>query len=126
MNKEHELLADLNLELIQWLASELGIRKEIRKSSELNVDGKKTELLVALCGAVGAKRYLSAAGSKEYIEENNLFPSAGIELIYHSYDHPVYPQQYGTFLSHLSVLDLLFNVGGKEALAVIRSGRKNV
>ena len=41
--------------------------------------------------------------------------------MFQDYQHPTYPQINGPFVSHLSVLDLLFNVG-PGALEVIMSG----
>ena len=122
MGKRHNLLAELNIELIDWLCSCFGIRTEFVRSSSLEVSGRKTELLVQICKELGAQRYLSALGSKEYIEENNLFLSNDIELIYHSYEHPEYSQLHGTFESHLSALDLLLNEG-ITGLSIVRSGR---
>ena len=34
-----------------------------------------------------------------------------MELIWQNYKHPVYKQQFGEFISHMSILDLLFNEG---------------
>jgi hypothetical protein len=50
------------------------------------------------------------------------FAQAGIAVSAQAYRHPVYPQQYTPFVSHLSVIDLLLNCG-PESLAVLRSGR---
>jgi len=43
-------------------------------------------------------------------------------LLYQRYEHPVYPQINGAFLSHMCVLDLIANAGIAGAGAVIRSG----
>ena len=123
LNGSERLLANLNISLIRWLCSLLGVEREIVRSSELDVTGTKAELLVACCGVVGADRYLSPEGSRSYIEDDKLFRERGIELTYHRYNHPNYPQSSGPFVSHLSVLDLLFNVGPYSG-AVIRQGRE--
>ena len=123
--KPYELLADLNIEMIQWTAKTLGIEKKTLRSSELKEEGKKAELLVSLCQAVGADRYLSAAGSKEYIEEDNLFEKANIELEYHQYEHPVYSQLHGVFLPYLSAIDLMMNEGPERGLGILRQGRRS-
>jgi len=122
LDKRHELLADLNIELINWMCDCFGIRAEFIRSSSLAANGKKTDLLVQICKELDARCYLSALGSKEYIEENNMFHPNDIELRYHSYEHPEYNQLHGTFESHLSALDLLLNKGA-SGLSVIRSGR---
>lgn len=121
-DRSHEHLVNLNIDLIGWICEHLGIKKELIRSSSLNVEGSKTELLVNICKCLGARHYLSAEGSRTYIEENNLFDKNGIELSYHSYNHPEYTQLYGDFIPHMSAIDLLLNEG-PASLSIIRSGR---
>jgi len=64
---------------------------------------------------------ISPAGSKEYIDQNNLFIKSGIKLSYQNYKHPTYSQLYGDFIPYMSVIDLLFNEG-KKSLELIKSG----
>ena len=123
LNKKHVLLSDLNIYLIKWLKEEIGINTEIYRSSKINIYGKKTDLLISICKYFNEKDYLSPIGSEKYINENNIFYENGINLIYQNYDHPIYKQMFGHFISYLSVLDLLFNEG-KRSLEIIRKGRK--
>lgn len=122
LRKAHHRLADLNIEVIRWLCSELGITTDLMTSSSLAVDGTKVDLLVSICQTLGAQRYISAEGSRGYIEENNLFEAKGIELVYHAYSHPEHTQLHGPFVPYMSVLDLLFNEGPRS-LSIIRTGR---
>lgn len=119
----HRRLVDLNLALIMHLKSAFGIRCETVRSSGLAARGKRVDLLVGICRELGAGRYLSPAGAKGYIDENNLFPSHGIELEYQEFRHPEYRQLHGPFLPYMSAVDLLLNEGGARSLEVIRSGR---
>ena len=121
--KGHSSLAELNIELIRWLAGSFGIRKEFVRSSQTKVAGRSSELLVGICRELGVSRYLSAAGSREYIEEEKKFEGSGLELVYHDYHHPEYSQMHGAFLPYLSALDLLFNEGGTKGLEILRAGR---
>ena len=62
---------------------------------------------------VGAKKYISGMGGKDYIIEKN-FLSSGIEIDFIDPELPSeYSQNYMNFgyLNDLSVLDLLFNCG---------------
>ena len=118
LNKSHQWLVELNIELIQWFCRNLGISTQTARSSCLSVEGKKAELLANICEALGADCYLSA-----YIEENNLFKQKKIYLDYHAYKHPKYTQPYGDFLPYLSTVDLLFNMGD-SSLPIIREGRQ--
>lgn len=122
LRKGHVYLADLAIELICWLRKRLGIDGELVRSSTLGVEGRKVGLLVSVCQRVGAARYISPPGAKTYIEADNLFPENGIELRYHSYQHPEYRQLCDGFIPQLSVVDLLLNEGD-SSLAIIRSGR---
>lgn len=122
LEKRHGLLSDLNIDLIQRLCELLGIEAAVVRASSLKAEGRLVELLVSLCEAVGADRYLSAAGSREYIENDNLFARRSMDVVYHEYNHPTYRQLHGEFIPYLSVLDLLMNEG-PGSLAIIRSGR---
>jgi len=114
-------LANLNIKLIKWLSSKIGIKTKFISSSELDVSGSKTELLINICKEINANHYLSPIGSKGYIEKNNLFTNSGIQLSYQNYQHPTYTQAFGDFTPYLSVIDLLFNEGEKS-LEIIKSG----
>ena len=122
--KEHALLIDLNIELIDWCCERLGITTGKIRSSELGVGGKKAELLYNITRALDADCYLSATGSQVFIDENDLFAANDVGLRYHHYLHPQYRQLHGDFVPYMSALDLLFNEG-PESLAVIRSTRKD-
>jgi hypothetical protein len=125
LSSSHKLLCDLNIEIIYWLMVQLGIQSKTIRSSSLNVSGKKAELLCNICQKIGCSIYLSAEGSKEYIEQSNPnpFEEKAIKVIYHDFQHPEYNQLFEPFIFHLSVLDLLFNEG-PASLGIIRSGSK--
>ena len=94
-------------QLTFWL-HELGIPTRVLRASELAVEGAKSDLVLALCRAVGATTYLSGALGRDYLHEEQ-FSAAGIALSYQDYDHPTYPQLYGDFLPALSVVDFWMN-----------------
>jgi len=123
-----EMLGDMNRSLIAHFAGQLRIETPFVAASGLDgIGGQKDHRLVALCRALEADSYLSALGSADYIEAEGpagAFGQAGIELVYHHYEHPEYPQLHGEFLPYMCILDLLFNVGTEQALAIIRSGRR--
>ena len=123
LSEPGDLLARLNVDLIHWLCAKMSIATKTVYSSNLDVEGRKVELLVGICQALGAGRYISPQGSRAYIDENNLFGPNGIELAYHSYSHPEYRQLHGAFVPYLSALDLLFNEG-PDSLSIIRAGRE--
>jgi len=117
-------LADLNLRLIEWFLSRLGIRTPLFFSSRLNAQGKRTELLANICSSLGATTYLSPIGSAAYLlSEIDVLEHRLIEVRFHNYQHPEYRQMFPPFLPYASVLDLLFNEGAR-AIEIIRSGRR--
>jgi hypothetical protein len=105
-----DFLIDLNVAALSALADALGLRRDVRFSSELAVPGRGTERLVDICRRLGAGVFFEGAAGRDYIDES-LFAAAGVRLEYQDYKHPVYPQLHGEFLPYLSVVDLLFNCG---------------
>jgi hypothetical protein len=117
-------LVDLNLRLINWLMEILGVRTPVVLASSLAQEGKRSELLADICQKLGASQYVSPLGSAVYLmDEMSCFRDADIEVVFQNYCHPEYRQLFPPFLSHASVLDLLFNEGGRS-LEIIRSGRR--
>lgn len=117
-------LADLNQNIINWLASQLRISTPQVRSSELAVEGKRGALVAKLCERVGARRYVSAAGAQDYLlEDRSEFDSREIAVELQVYEHPVYRQCFQPFIPYASAIDLLLNEG-EAAAAILRSGRR--
>ena len=62
--------------------------------------------------------YLAGQDGATYMDLER-FKHSGIAVIPQEFRHPVYPQPFGDFQSHMSVIDLLFNCG-PDSLEVIR------
>jgi len=114
-------LRDLNIAVLELLCTQLGTATRRVLASTLSAREEPTDRLIDLCRAVGGAEYLSGEAGPEYMDLGRL-ASAGLAVSAQAYQHPAYPQQYTPFVSHLSVIDLLFNCG-PESLAVLRSGR---
>jgi hypothetical protein len=122
-SKHWEFLADLDLYLILKLAECLGIDgKRIFRSSRLPVKGERIERLVCLCKHFESDVFYEGKAGKTYIDER-AFLTEGIRVEFQDYKHPVYNQLYGEFISHLSVIDLLFN-HGRESLSILTNQMK--
>jgi hypothetical protein len=120
INTQYEYLVDFNIAGIRLFARWLDLSPEFVRASTLDPEGQRTHLLVNLCRRLGAPRYYSAAGASGYMdEEKHLFLEAGIEVFYQDWMHPTYPQRGDGFLSHLSALDALMNIGPKATRALI-------
>lgn len=110
IERRWDLLAELNIALIGYLAESFGISRRVLRSSELEVSGKRSELLVNICKKVGAKTYISGISGLDYLEES-LFAEARIDVAYQDFRHPEYQQCYHPFLPQMSSVDMLFNEG---------------
>lgn len=109
LTKHYPYLADLNIDLLNAAFGMMNIETKTIRSSELeNITGKSTDRLVSICKSVSAREYLSGAGGKKYQDEL-AYESAGIQLSYSDFEHPVYTQLHGDFLPQLSIIDYLFN-----------------
>ncbi len=117
---EWQRLVDVNLAVLKHLMGQMGLKVRFRLSSELQVEGKGTDLLIRICKSLGADTYLSGSAGRKYLEEAK-FTESGISLLYYRYQPEVYPQLWGDFVANLSVLDYLFNCGHR-ALRYLLSG----
>jgi hypothetical protein len=120
LTTEYSFLVDLNIAGIKMIAQILQLEPEFVRASDLQHHGQSTRLLLNLCQQVGVDHYYSSLGSKDYMEpEEYLFSEAGISLTYQHWEHPTYPQRGNDFVSHLSVIDALMNVGPEAVRSFI-------
>jgi hypothetical protein len=107
-----ESLCELNVAVTEWMLDCLGIGCKRVRASQLNATGAKDDLVIDICGELGATLYLSGKGAKDYQDEAK-FLKQGIRLHYHEYHSQIYEQCYpeAGFIADLSALDLILNVG---------------
>lgn len=106
-----ERLSTINRRFLETICELLGIRTPFVDSVGYDVEGRKSDRVVALCRAAGATAYLSGPSARDYVDED-AFREAGIELEYMDYGaYPEYPQLFPPFVHEVTVLDLLFNTG---------------
>lgn len=105
-------LVDLALASMELARDAFAIRTPMIRSSELAVHGAKSELVLAICEAVGATTFLGGMGGSRRYLDVAAFERAGIAVAWQDFAHPVYSQAgAGAFVPGLSSLDLLFNCG---------------
>lgn len=113
-------LSEVNMLFLRAICAELGIRTTISQSRDYDVEGRKTDRLLALCRAVDAHSYLSGPSAREYLEESK-FAEEGIAVKWMDYSgYPEYPQLGPLFDHGVSVIDLLLNVG-REAKTYMKT-----
>ena len=96
-----------------WL-DQLGIETPVMRASELDVDSRKSQLVLDICLALGADAYLSGALGRDYLDEA-AFAEQGIAVQYQAFTPPTSPQLWGTFVPGLGVLDWWMNCGDSRA-----------
>tara|TARA_B100002052_G_scaffold298448_1_gene331947 strand:+ start:371 stop:1087 length:717 start_codon:yes stop_codon:yes gene_type:complete len=105
-------LSKINIILINQIFKILNLKKKIYQSSDLNIGDKKTSKLINICNHFKDKNYLINPGALDYLKNDfDLLNNENIELYLLEYNEIKYNQLYGNFLSHLSIIDLLFNEG---------------
>ena len=115
ISQRYDLLLELLMETIRWMAGALYIETNILLASSLNVEKslKKTDRLIAICKKLDLSDYLTGESAKNYISEDK-FKSHGIKLHYHDYTHPIYSQVGEGFIPNLSAIDYIFNCGNRR------------
>jgi hypothetical protein len=114
-----DLISDLNIHLIGRLKDALQLQeKKTIISSQLELRNEPTDRLIDICKALGADTYLAGQGAADYMDLSR-FEKNGLKVIVQDFKHPVYPQLFKEFQSHLSIVDLLFNCG-PASLEIIR------
>ena len=118
--KEWEKLVELNDFVLVYLLKELGIQVSIRRASDEQFTGIKSDLVLDMCKKLGADAYIFGSLGKDYAEVDK-FDKLKIKVHFQDYLHPEYPQLCGKFVPHMSVIDLLFNCGN-NSLDILMSG----
>ena len=120
-----EYLCEYNINFIKEVSKLLDINTFFSKASSLeNLEGNKGDLILNICLNKSCKEYISALGSKEYLNKYlEKFKKNNIDIFYQDYNHPPYNQIGENFISQLGILDLLFNEGLEASKQIILKGR---
>lgn len=110
LGRRWERLSDLNLALLRQVFAWFGIRAELIIASGQGFKGRKSDLVLEHGTRFGAEVVLTGTHGKGYIDVE-AFREKGLRVVFQEYAHPVYPQRFGDFVSHLAFVDLLFQHG---------------
>lgn len=119
-SQEWSKLVDLNESMLRWFLETLGIDIDVFSAGDFDFQGQKSDLVLDMCKTLNADTYIFGAQGEGYADVQS-FLDGGVKPIFQDYNHPVYPQQYGGFASHISIVDLLFNCGD-SSLDILMSG----
>lgn len=124
LTRKYKFLSELDIELTKAITEYLGIDVKYYIASEFEVAPElvKNERLLAVLDSIDENTdiYLSGPAAKNYLDESK-FEEKDISVEWQNYSHPFYNQKTfksNTFISYLSVLDLLFN-HGRESIKII-------
>lgn len=111
----HILLIDFLIDLIYYALRKFNVDIPVYRTSQLIsqgylIEGKKSDLVINMCRVVNADIFVFGRDGRTYIDRE-VFYKNSIKFVFQEFEHPVYSQMHGDFISHLSFLDLLFNYG---------------
>jgi len=125
-NLQNKTLSGLNIALVRKISDALGISRRFILASELGCEGRRSQHLLKICCALGADEYLSAKGSREYIESEGTFSNSNILVSYQSFTPNKYSQSKSDeFITHLSIIDVAMSLGWEAAGDYVWSGYPN-
>ena len=111
----NNFITPLNRSFIETICDYLGIRTTISNSWDYKLSTGRSERLLDLCLQANADVYVSGPAAKNYLDES-IFEAKGIQVEWFDYSgYPDYPQLWGEFNHHVSIVDLLFNMGQDSA-----------
>lgn len=108
--KKFDKLFDLNINLLNFLLNEIEIDTKISLSSGLNLKEKKHILIDKICDIKNCSHYITSKGSEIYLKNLNT-SQINYKISYYEFKNLEYTQLGNNFISYLSSLDLLFNLG---------------
>lgn len=117
-SKEWVFLGDLNISIIEIIKKYLSISTPCIPSSSLNINLNNNEKLVEICKKVGADSFLVKPNTNHY-HPKDFFKKNNISLKEFKYSLKNYSQNYGVFISGLSIIDLIFNHGPEKTIKII-------
>jgi hypothetical protein len=111
--KEYSLLCELNIDIIKFYLNFLDINTQVVRSSEIEKQGVKSDLVLSICKKLKAISYLTGTGGLEYLNLDD-FKKSNIAILPANYTFKEYKQINqieNKFVPNLSMMDLIFNEG---------------
>ncbi|TNJ09472.1 hypothetical protein CF115_06115 [Aeromonas veronii] len=105
---KEKYLTELCFTQLQFWLTELNITTKVIRSSSLQTNEVKSNLILELCQLCNANEYISGPMGKNYLNEDE-FTKSGIDIYYHIYEHITYPQRFGSFIPCMGIIDFWFN-----------------
>jgi hypothetical protein len=115
-------LAGINISLILSCCEKMNIvPKNVWRSSEMDVPDRRTTRLINICERLGCDEYLSPRGASSYLAQDRFCERSPIKLTFQDFSPMPYQQKSSAeFVSHLSIIDLVANIGWAGAAEYVR------
>jgi hypothetical protein len=109
------LLCDLNIYGIERVSAYFGFAPRFCLASSFGVKSSSSVKVLELVQHLNGDVYITGHGAKNYLD-HELFERNGVQVEYMNYQRTPYPQLHGEFNPHVSILDLIANLGraGRE------------
>lgn len=111
--------------ICEWTCASMNLIREIleiktpllyQSAIEYDRNNKRSDLVYAICNAIGADIYFSGRGASMTYLDRGKFAENGVKIVFQDFQHPIYPQcNSSEFIPGISVLDMLFNCGIEES-----------
>ena len=124
LNTDDNNLCEINIAIIKKFSEKLGYHPRFVRSSELELSGMKSDLILDICKVVGATTYIAGPSGRDYLDMKS-FEDANIKVVFNDFKHPTYSQKkVQEFVPYLSALDLFMNCGFEESAKIIIEGNE--
>lgn len=121
LEAERTGLAELNIALTEQLCMMLRIETPRERAAPLQIGVPRSPKIIELCRRAGCEHYLSPQGSRDYLTEDRFSELSEVRLAFQEFTPASYAQGLGdTFVSHLSVVDVIAYLGLEAARAYVR------
>lgn len=119
-----ESLAAQNIAFIMLVCDILGLTREILLSSQFPSNYSRSKRVAELLRLNSANSYYCAKGSFDYMLADGQFPLNDVTVFFQDFKPKSYTQigSPNNFISYLSVLDALMNVGPERTIDLIAHG----
>lgn len=123
---ETQLAADFNYRILQSILECLDISVEVVWATQLlsreeSAELRGNDMVLELAKRAGATTYISGTGCTDFILPST-FEEQKISFRFQEFSHPTY-EQVGAqeeFISHMSVVDSLFNIGPERVAQIVK------
>lgn len=115
-----ELLSEFNQAIIRRISQALCLNARFVRASDLQCGDTRSRHLVRILNALECDEYLSPLGSAAYLQEDDFAALSGVRLSFQDFVPAPYAQfRSAEFVSHLSIMDVIANLGIEATKAYI-------